>query len=715
MFILVHTVKHYLFELSDLFERNDFKMKSMPKFIATVVVFVIAILVCISLIFAAIALANARIYHNDVIADLEASYFDDTVMSNRIQAAEEKGYALSITKEQNMSSTEHYKVVLCYDLILPLFGKVHTGELVGYAYYGGIIEGNLGTADHYFEIDSNGVLGIKAAYRWATGLEDYASDNGKDAAGSKNDLLPSEITIPTYFDGYEVKALRDYMLANNSNLTRLSFEEGVEKIGDSAFFNCTNLDGSVAMPDSAETLGVSAFEGCLKLDAVNFKTTSSLKTVNDYAFKNCVEFTNVALPDSMTKNGFGAYQGCTNMTSYKAPFVGASPTASKKDGGYIGHIFGGEDYKSNSTTTPSKLSTVNITSYVTMYACYEMSQLKNLTLGDKITYFDAYPFAYCDGLTSVIIPKNVKETDSAAFYYCTNLTKVTFASGSNLTTLGASNFAHCEKLNTINLPNTIKSIGSYAFQYCDALTFQSNTTGKIPSSVTTIGNSAYADCNSTSFTQLVIPASVTSIDFSIVNESKYVKKISVASENTAYCTGVNGELLTYDKTVLVQYPYAAPTSYTVPDSVTTIFRSAFEDCDKLKTLKFGTESKLTTIERSAFGHCSDIEGIVTLPASVTTIGDYAFYHAGSWSTFNIGAKVSNIGTYAFYDAGASASKTYLLMTTAPTIGDNAFFTNTISNGTITKNYLYVKNDVVKNALINNTHYRDTYTIVEISS
>lgn len=688
-------------------------MKSIPKFMATVVVLMIAVLVCVSLLFAGITVTTAKTHHNNVIAALEDSDFSNTVINECVENAEKKGYSLVVTEEINMSGETHYRAVLSYDVILPLFGKVHTGKWVGYAYPGATIYG--ADADHYFEINDNGVLGIKATYRWATGLDSYASDNGKDSAGSKNDLLPTEITIPTYFNGVKVVALRDYMFAGNAKLLKLNFEEGVEEIGDYAFKDCVNLDNSVEMPSSVDTIGESAFENCTKLDGVSFKATSVLGTIGDYAFKNCAEFVNVTLPDSMTKNGFGAFQGCVNLKSYKAPFVGASPTASKKSGGYIGYIFGASDYKEHNTTVPSGLSDVNITSYVTGYACYDMDQLKTLTLGDNITNFDMWPFALCDGLTSVTIPKNVVETEYAAFYQCSNLETVSFAVGSKMTTLGSSNFADCGKLKNIQLPNTIRSIGPYCFEECDSLTFQTAATGKIPEGVETIGNGAYSYCDSPSFTTLVIPSTVTSIDYAFTKKSTHLTRISVASGNEAYCTGEKGELLTIDKSMVVQYPYAGPVSYTVPSSVTTIFHSAFDYCENLTTLNFAADSKLTTIESSAFSHCSDISGEVVLPASVVTIDDYAFYHAGKWSTFKIGSKVTSIGTYAFYDAGGIAAKTYLLMTTAPTIESSAFFTNTVSSGTITKNYVYVKNSAVKNVFVDGSIYRSAYTTVTVDS
>lgn len=638
-------------------------MNSIPKFMATVVVFMIVVLVCISIIFSGLMVTTAKTHHNNIISKIKDSDFSETVINECVQNAEEKGFAVTITKEVNVSDVEYCKVILYYDLSLPLFGKVHTGEFIGYAFPGASI--NVGEADHYFEIDENGVLGIKATYRWATGLDEYASDKGKDFAGSKNDLLPTEIVIPTYFNGVKVKSLRNYIFAKNTALTKITFEEGVSVIGDYAFADCTGL-------------------------------------------------TEIVFPESMKDNGFSALKG-TKISYLKAPFVGASPTASKNSGGYIGYIFGAEDHKSHNTVVPASLTSVSITKYVTYYACYDMDQLTNLEIGHGVISFAPYPFARCDGLTSVTIPNSIEKTEQAAFYYCSALTEVKFEDNSKISILGPSNFAYCKNLKKIKIPDTVKEIGSYCFEECDDLSFQTEDTGKIPSYVEVIGNGAFSYCDSSEFTTLDIPASVSSIDYSIVTKSTHVSKIEVDSNNTHYCTGINGELLTADKTVVVQYPYAGSTSYTVPKTVTKIFQCAFDYCDKLTTLNFESGSLLTTIADSAFSHCSDISNDIVLPTGVTSIGEYAFYHSGTWSNFRIGENVAEIGKYAFYDAGGIGCNIYLLMTTAPVVGASAFDCNTVTTGTIVKYHIYVKNDTVKGVFVDGTNYRLDYVDLNVNS
>ena len=62
-------------------------------------------------------------------------------------------------------------------------------------------------------------------------------------------------------------------------------------------------------------------------------------------------------------------------------------------------------------------------------------------------------------------------------------------------------------------------------------------------------------------------------------------------------------------------------SITIPNSVTTIGNRAFSGCSGLTSITI--PNSVTTIEESAFLYCTDLTSI-TIPNSVTTIGEYAF-------------------------------------------------------------------------------------------
>ena len=82
-------------------------------------------------------------------------------------------------------------------------------------------------------------------------------------------------------------------------------------------------------------------------------------------------------------------------------------------------------------------------------------------------------------------------------------------------------------------------------------------------------------------------------------------------------------------------------SVTIPDSVTTIGDYAFQECTSL-TGELIIPDSVTTIGNFAFKNCSGLTGELIIPDSVTTIGESAFYHCSSLTKLTIGNGVTVI-------------------------------------------------------------------------
>ena len=109
-------------------------------------------------------------------------------------------------------------------------------------------------------------------------------------------------------------------------------------------------------------------------------------------------------------------------------------------------------------------------------------------------------------------------------------------------------------------------------------------------------------------------------------------------------------------------------SITIPNSVTSIGNSAFKGCDGLTSITI--PNNVIAIGSSAFEGCTGLKN-VTLGTGVTSIGDYAFYECtGLTGELKIPNSISSIGKSAFYKC--SGLKKVMIGTNATSIADDAF-------------------------------------------
>ena len=454
-----------------------------------------------------------------------------------------------------------------------------------------------------------------------------------------------------------VTSLYNNAFNNCSSLTSVTLPSSVTNILGSAFMDCSSLR-SITIPSSVTSIGGSAFFGCRSLTSITIP--SSVTSIGGNAFQNCSSLTSITIPSGVTSIGSSAFSGCWSLTSITIP---SSVTN-----------IGGNSFAECSSLASIKVDSGN-TKYDSRNNCNAIIEkpsntlilgCKNTVIPSSVTSIGSSAFFDCSGLTSITIPSSVTSIGSSAFSGCSGLTSITIPS--SVTNIDGNSFAECSSLASIKvdsgntkydsrnncnaiiekpsntlilgckntvIPSSVTSIGSSAFFGCSGL-----TSITIPSGVTGIGSNAFSGCSG--LTNITIPSSITSIGGYAFRDCSSLTSITIPSRVTSI-----GEWTFKDCSSL--------TSITIPSGVTDIGVRAFSGCSSLTSITI--PSGVTNIGNYVFQNCSSLTSI-TIPSGVTYIGQNAFQDCSSLTSITIPSSVTDIGRYAFRNCTSLTSATF---------------------------------------------------------
>ena len=523
----------------------------------------------------------------------------------------------------------------------------------------------------------------------------------------------------------------------NENIASVRFsaelpEGNVLTIEPEAFWWCESL-AYVELPKGLQTIPEGLFNYCDVLKEIYIPNTVTL--IENKAFSGCKALEKVTFEDgteplefadgSTSSDGYyySVFSGCTSLKQF------TFPERTKKIGDYM---FAAGSGMYGSTQASAALESIHIPAGVEIlgkYMFYQASNLQSITFADginltaipdrmfyktKITSIvipesveaiEQYAFAYTS-LTSVVIPAKVKTIGVDAFYSCKELSSVTFADNSELTTIDNYAFTYNSKLTSIKLPAAIESIGNNAFAGCTALAsveFAVNAEGK--SNLKTLGtnvfgSTTYGGC---AFTEITFPETYEAFELGknmfnkctnleTVNLSSTVskidgafllcpsiKKITVAEGNENFKLDPNLPIVMNVEGTAIRYIYGeipagefvipegieeidanafegqnAMTKVVLPQTLKVLGAKAFLNCASLQEVVFAKGIALQSIGESAFEKCVSLTS-VELPEGVTTMGKYLFRYCTSLSNVTIPDSYTVLADYMFYDCDSLKS------------------------------------------------------------
>ncbi len=266
-------------------------------------------------------------------------------------------------------------------------------------------------------------------------------------------------------------------------------------------------------------------------------------------------------------------------------------------------------------------------------------------------------------------------SDDGTYYICSSIgsataTDITIPSQYNdkpVTSIGYRAFYERSGLTSVTIPDCVTSIGERAFYGCSSL-----TSFTMPSGVTSIGSGAFDGCVSLQFNEY------DNVLYLGNSQNPYMALIRVKDLRSAPRTiHADTRLISSDAFLNCR----SITSITIPNSVTSIGDSAFSGCSSLKKVNI---TDIAAWCKISFGnqfanplnytHNLYLNDVLvtelTIPEGVTCIGNYAFYGCTSLTSITIPSGVTSIGDRAFFECSNLTSIT--IPDSVTSIGDSAF-------------------------------------------
>ena len=437
-----------------------------------------------------------------------------------------------------------------------------------------------------------------------------------------------------------------------SSLTEINLPETVQELGDSAFMGCSLL-GPISLPERITQIKSYTFADCASFEY--FDIPESVTVISSYAFRGCTLLKSFTVGEKVSSLGVGVLQGCNSLEEL---------TLYRLFNNRVDYIFGAQSFHASDVVPASlKKLTIQSASGITSSALSACTRIEELSIPLTVSLGELY--------SGAAVPESLKKVE------------VTVVS-----LLPENAFRDCRNLRTVILPEELTYIGPYAFYGCSAM--RSIT---IPQAVNYIGYGAFGNCFRLYEIYNLSNVYNISCDYALAIYNSLDEEMPKAEGSgfiaryspikNKWCLTdfpEDGKELTLpsrlicggsviDGYYLTDYLFFSTdvSSVTIPDVVTGIGASAFENCVKLKAVSVPSGAPVSIGARALF-NCVSLEKVEIL--SPASIGASAFENCVSLAEADIPFGSGVLGERAF--CGCSALESFSIPSGVVAVGQSAF-------------------------------------------